>query len=73
MISQEGRFSKFGEEIDQITFSARVATAGTQEVRYVQETYYSSVRRYTADAFERLKLAQELEKHNVDPETVDPI
>ena len=42
-------------------------------VRYVQETYYSSIRRYTADAFERLKLAQELEKHNVDPETVDPI
>ena len=42
-------------------------------VRYVQETYYSSIRRYTADAFERLKLAQELEKHKVDPETVDPI
>jgi len=42
-------------------------------VRYVQETYYSSIRRYTADAFERLKLAQELEMHNVDPETVDPI
>ena len=37
VMSQEGRFSKFGEEIDQITFSARVATAGTQEVRYITE------------------------------------
>jgi propionate CoA-transferase len=36
-------------------------------VRYVQETYYLTVRRYTTDAFERLHLAHELEKHHVEP------
>ena len=35
-------------------------------VSYVQETYYLGVRRYTGDAFERLKLANELEKHDVE-------
>jgi len=37
-------------------------------VHYVQETYYLGARRYTSDAFERLKLANELEKHHVVPE-----
>ena len=36
-------------------------------VRYVHETYYLSVRRYTTDAFQRLRLAHELEKHDVQP------
>ena len=40
-------------------------------VRYVQEAYYLGVRRYTRDAFERLKLTHELEKHDVTPEVVD--
>ena len=35
-------------------------------VSYVQETYYLGVRRYTGDAFERLRLANELEKHDVE-------
>jgi propionate CoA-transferase len=40
-------------------------------VRYVQETYYLGVRRYTGDAFQRLKLIHELEKHDVQPDVDD--
>ena len=36
-------------------------------VRYVQDTYYESARRYTSNAFKRLQLAHELEKHAVEP------
>jgi propionate CoA-transferase len=34
-------------------------------VRYVQEKYYESARRYTTDAFRRLQLTKELQKHDV--------
>ena len=36
-------------------------------VRYVQDKYYDSARRYTSNAFKRLQLAHELEKHAVEP------
>jgi propionate CoA-transferase len=36
-------------------------------VRYVQDKYYESARRYTSNAFKRLQLAHELEKHAVEP------
>jgi propionate CoA-transferase len=36
-------------------------------VRHVQDSYYESARRYTSDAFRRLQLAHEFEKHHVDP------
>ncbi len=40
-------------------------------VHYVQETYYLSARRYTNDAFQRLKLVHGLEKHDVDAQLDD--
>ncbi len=36
-------------------------------VHHVQETYYLGVRRYTRGAFQRLRLANELERHDVAP------
>lgn len=43
-----------------------------EAVRYVQDAYYLSVRRYAGDAFERLKLSHELEKRHVDPSIESP-
>ena len=40
-------------------------------VRYVEETYYLSVSRYTTSGFMRLKLASELEKRHVASEVYE--
>jgi propionate CoA-transferase len=51
---------------DRFDVDPEVEDAYFELVRYVQDTYYDSARRYTSDAFKRLQLAQELERHDVD-------
>ena len=43
-----------------------VADAYMDAVRYVQETYYLKVTRYTTNAFTRLKMSRELAKRNIE-------
>lgn len=70
----DGLLGPLGHRVDSVVNYDKFAVDPELEddyfdlVRYVQETYYLSVRRYTNNAFQRLKLAHELEKHQVDPE-----
>ncbi len=58
---------------DRFAVDAEVEDGYFDLVHYVQETYYLGVRRYTGDAFERLKLASELEKHDVESTVSDAL
>jgi propionate CoA-transferase len=52
---------------DKFTVDPEVEDDYFDLVHYVQETYYLGVRRYTSDAFQRLRLEHELERHHVEP------
>ena len=42
-------------------------------VKYIDETYYLSVHRYTTSAFLRLKLGKELGKRNLSPRVYETV
>jgi propionate CoA-transferase len=67
LLAPLGRRVKSVVNYDKFAVDPEVEDDYFELVRYVQETYYLSVRRYTSDAFQRLQLAHELEKHHVDP------